>query len=193
MELEEMKAGWDALSNRIARNEILNQRIIKEMVSNRTRSAYSRLFRFDLMTIIITVIIGILLPFFKMNTIMTMSSFVVFGCFLIIMMVMQVYQFSFLLRFSIESKGLYELSWLTLKYKLWMKRIYIISFILSFLVVIAFFLLQGDQLYHDWWRYYVIIFAFVIAIPLVYIQLRFYNRNIATIEKGLEELKDFEE
>ena len=43
MELEELKAGWNVLNERLAQNEILNKRIIKEMIINRTQSAYERL------------------------------------------------------------------------------------------------------------------------------------------------------
>jgi len=193
MELEEMKAGWDALSNRVARNEILNQRIIKEMVANRTQSAYAKLFRFDLINIIITAIVTVLLPVLKINSIMTLSSFFVLGCLLVSILTAQIYQFSFLMRFNMESKSLCQLSWLALKYKLWIKRNFMFSFICSFLVIIAVFLLQGDSIYHDWWRYYIVGFAFAIGILISYLQIHFYNRNIITIEKGLKELKDFEE
>ena len=43
MELEELKAGWNVLNERLAQNEILNKRIIKEMIVTRTNSALSRL------------------------------------------------------------------------------------------------------------------------------------------------------
>lgn len=39
MELEELKAGWNVLNDRLAQNEILNKRIIKEMIINRTQPA----------------------------------------------------------------------------------------------------------------------------------------------------------
>ncbi len=43
MELEELKAGWNVLNERLAQNEILNKRIIKDMIVTRTNSALSRL------------------------------------------------------------------------------------------------------------------------------------------------------
>ena len=41
MDLEKMKLGWDALNERLERNEVVNQKIIKEMISAKTKSAYS--------------------------------------------------------------------------------------------------------------------------------------------------------
>ena len=38
MELEELKAGWNVLNERLAQNEILNKRIIKDMIVTRTNS-----------------------------------------------------------------------------------------------------------------------------------------------------------
>ena len=53
MELEELKAGWSILNEQLAKSEMLNKRIIKEMITNRTQSAYERLFRFDLFGLIL--------------------------------------------------------------------------------------------------------------------------------------------
>lgn len=38
MELEELKAGWSILNEQLAKSEMLNKRIIKEMITNRTQS-----------------------------------------------------------------------------------------------------------------------------------------------------------
>ena len=62
MELEELKAGWNVLNERLAQNEILNKRIIKEMIINRTQSAYERLFRFDLFGLILAFVMCVLFP-----------------------------------------------------------------------------------------------------------------------------------
>ena len=62
MELDELKAGWNVLNERLEQNEILNKRIIKEMIINRTQSAYERLFRFDLFGLILTFAMGVLFP-----------------------------------------------------------------------------------------------------------------------------------
>ena len=37
MELEELKAGWNVLNERLAQNEILNKRIIKDMIVTRNQ------------------------------------------------------------------------------------------------------------------------------------------------------------
>jgi hypothetical protein len=39
MELEELKASWNALDKRLAETEIVNMRMVKEMIQQKARSA----------------------------------------------------------------------------------------------------------------------------------------------------------
>lgn len=43
MEMDELRAGWSVLNERLAQNEILNKRIIKEMIMGRILTAQQRL------------------------------------------------------------------------------------------------------------------------------------------------------
>ena len=43
MELEDLKTSWNALDKRLAETEIVNMRMVKEMVSHKTKSAYDRI------------------------------------------------------------------------------------------------------------------------------------------------------
>ena len=42
MNLDEMKNSWNVLNERLEQNEILNKRIIEEMVASKTKSAYGK-------------------------------------------------------------------------------------------------------------------------------------------------------
>ena len=124
MELEELKAGWNVLNERLAQNEILNKRIIKEMIINRTQSAYERLFRFDLFGLILAFVMCVLFPVLVVTgkIVMQPLSFAVLEGTIGIGFIIQVFFSAILLRFNMEKKRICELARLTLIYKLWMKR-----------------------------------------------------------------------
>lgn len=192
MELDELKAGWNVLNERLAQNEILNKRIIKDMITTRTQSAYERLFKFDLFGIILLIALGILLPFIdvalKAGT--KPISFVLLEGVLIVGLVAQCFIFSLLAKFNMDKMNISELSRLTLKYKLWVRRNYVWGTVLATIVLIAFYFIQRAYLVSDAPLRLVVAFPF--AFTIIYYTIRFYKKNIQIIEKGLEELKEFE-
>ena len=186
MELEELKAGWNVLNERLAQNEILNKRIIKEMIINRTQSAYERLFRFDLFGLILAFVMCVLFPVLVVTGKIVMQPLSIGIGFII-----QVFFSAILLRFNMEKKRICELARLTLIYKLWMKRNFMFASGLVVSALIAFLFIEKARLVANWEIRLILILLFI-SIMMFY-QIRFYLRNIRTIEKGLEELKEFEE
>ena len=193
MELEELKAGWNVLNERLAQNEILNKRIIKEMIINRTQSAYERLFRFDLFGLILAFVMCVLFPVLVVTgkIVMQPLSFAVLEWPIGIGFIIQVFFSAILLRFNMEKKRICELARLTLIYKLWMKRNFMFASGLVVSALIAFLFIEKARLVANWEIRLILILLFI-SIMMFY-QIRFYLRNIRTIEKGLEELKEFEE
>lgn len=192
MELEELKASWGVLNERLAQNEILNKRIIKEMITNRTQSAYERLFKFDLFGLVVSVVLCVLFPILDSTgqlSVKPLSLALLEGT-LIVGLCVQTYLFSILARFNMEKKRLCELSNLALRYQLWMKRSYTYGTILAMTIIVAFFFIQGAyQLPDAVLRMSV---ALLLASFIMYYQIRFYKKNISAIEKGLRELAEFE-
>ena len=193
MELEELKAGWNVLNERLAQNEILNKRIIKEMIINRTQSAYERLFRCDLFGLILAFVMCVLFPVLVVTgkIVMQPLSFAVLEGTIGIGFIIQVFFSAILLRFNMEKKRICELARLTLIYKLWMKRNFMFASGLVVSALIAFLFIEKARLVANWEIRLILILLFI-SIMMFY-QIRFYLRNIRTIEKGLEELKEFEE
>lgn len=192
MELDDLKSGWGVLSERLMQNEILNKQIIREMVANRTNSAHSRLFRLEMFNVILIAAMCVVIPLIWMNTNMTDGTFILLETVMFLTFIVQVYIFSFLLRFNMETKNLYELTRLTMQYKIWVKRNYTYGVAVGILTIIGCLILQKGNIAHDAWRYIVIVGILVIAGFVGYIQIRFYNKNIAAMEKGLKELEEFE-
>lgn len=193
MELEELKAGWNVLNERLEQNEILNKRIIKEMIINRTQSAYERLFRFDLFGLILAFVMCVLFPVLVVTgkIVMQPLSFAVLEGTICVGFIIQVFFSAILLRFNMEKKRICELARLTLIYKLWMKRNFLFASGLVVSALIAFMFIEKARLVVNWEIRLILILLFISII--MFYQIRFYLKNIQTIEKGLEELKEFEE
>lgn len=191
MELDDLKAGWNVLNERLEQNEILNKRIIKEMITNRTQSAYERLFRFDLFGLVTVILLCILLPVMMVNQIeIKPFSIVLLEGALLIGLVAQFFLFSILVRFNMEKMKLCDLSRLTLRYKLWTKRSYTYGTALAFIVIVVFFFIQEAYLLRG--AAVRMTAALLLASFIAYYQIRFYKKNIQIVEKGIEELDEFE-
>lgn len=90
-----------------------------------------------------------------------------------------------------EKKKIYELSKLVLAYKLWMKRNTVIGSWMGMAALIAFLFIEKARLVGNWEVR--LAGVFILASVIIFFQTRFYLKNIRAIEKGLAELKEFEE
>lgn len=193
MELEELKASWNILNEQLANSEMLNKRIIKEMITNRTQSAYDRLFRFDLFGLILVLGLCIVFPILVTTgkIVLKPLSFALLEGAVAIGLFMQLFFFSVLLRFDMEKKKICELTKLVLTYKLWMKRNTVIGSWIGMAALIAFLFIEKARLVGNWEMR--LTGAFILASVIMFFQTRFYLKNIRAVEKGLSELKEFEE
>ena len=76
MELDDLKTSWNALDKRLAETEIVNLRIVKEMISQKTKTAYERLMGLNLYTLIANLLVmALVFPYVLMNTPITFTTF----------------------------------------------------------------------------------------------------------------------
>ncbi len=194
MELDELKAGWNVLNERLREQEILNKRIIREMISNRTKSAYALQYRHELMGVLIITFFVLFFPFMRSQApTVTTGSFIWLESIIAISAIHQLYLFSFLARFNLESKSLCELKRLILGYKQQRKLGIISGIVLAIAGFAGFLILQNGALTHEAWKY--VMAVAIIAVTFI-TGIWIYRRHtlrISAIEQGLEELKEFEE
>ena len=60
MNLDEMKNSWNVLNERLEQNEILNKRIIEEMVASKTKSAYDSIYNQELRGLYILLLVALI-------------------------------------------------------------------------------------------------------------------------------------
>ncbi|GHT35583.1 hypothetical protein FACS189414_4210 [Bacteroidia bacterium] len=191
MELEELKAGWSILSERLNQNEILNKRIIKEMITKRTQTAYDRLLGFNVRGLILclTAIPGVLLinmfPLFHKSLSVVITAEVV----IILASIWAAIKIKYLYQFQLDRKTVPQLSLWALKYKKLIKYEEIFTYItLVIVITIMYFLIRFSTMMILFCALVVIFASILSYILYCYIE----KKNITTIEQGLEELKELE-
>ena len=58
MELEELKNSWNALDKRLAESEVVNLRIVKEMIAQKTKSAYDNIYKQNIFSLAVNIVVS---------------------------------------------------------------------------------------------------------------------------------------
>lgn len=201
MELEELKVSWNAFDKRLAETEIVNLRMVKEMISHKTRSAYDRIVGQNLYSLAVCLLIScVVFPYVYMNTPISPLSFAIVEAVIVLGMIPQVWKLTLLSGFDLESKTCNELSRLVLRYKK-LRHQETIWTIAGVCIAMAAFYVSELGFNHE--AGYVLGTRLILPMTLslltfaagYYLALwmrRSHARQMQEIERGLEELKDFE-
>ncbi|MBO5225982.1 MAG: hypothetical protein J6B46_06230 [Parabacteroides sp.] len=191
MDLEKMKLGWDALNERLERNEVVNQKIIKEMISAKTKSAYSHVYRNvknGLWAIIFNG--GVILPIVYMQGAIKVTSFAFLESVLLVGFLYQIYMMYVLSNFNLETKRVDEIMHFVLTYK----KLYLYNLKYGIALVLftigLFFVLQNT---FGVYSLVAVVIFLIISMIIGYIQNRSHRQQIKELEFGLEELREFEQ
>lgn len=193
MNLEEIKAGWNVLNERLAKNEILNHRIIKEMITTRTRTAYEQVCNWEWWNLSVLLFIGgILFPgeMFISGHPMKWLSFIIAETGILVALIWKILTISYLMKFKLETSKIGELMRLLLIYKRfrWYDKVY--GMILGIMLLAAIIIIENIYVLPS--ALMAIGIMLVLGLSLSFIQLRTHAQRIKTIEQGLAELKEFE-
>ena len=200
MELEALKASWNKLDERLAETEIVNLRMVKEMIQQKTKSAYDGIIGQNLYTLVVNfLIICVVFPYVYMNTPIRTVSFAIVEGLMVIGLIPIIWKISLLSKFDLDGKKSNELSGLVLNYKkichnekLWTIVIVAVAFISFYISELGF-----NPCYHfEVSRVLLVIgltlITFAIAFGIGIWQIRRHAHQLQEIECGLEELREFE-
>ncbi|WP_455672288.1 hypothetical protein [Phocaeicola sp.] len=193
MDLEDMKAGWNVLNERLAQNEILNQRIIKEMIITRTKSAYEKIYAYGWKDLFITLFVGIILfpgiMFFSEHP-MAWTTFILGEVILLWALVIYVLSVYCLSKFKLGTSTTTELLRVVMKYKrlCWYSKVYG-----SALAICFFVNMWMEGVFTN--IYVIVTTAVMLGFGLLFslAHLRWHDGKLKEVEQGLAELKEFEE
>ena len=201
MELEELKASWNALDKHLAETEIVNMRMVKEMIQQKTRSAYDHIVGHNVYNLVVCILIicGVF-PYVYMNTPIRTLSFVMVEGVMVIGLIPQVWKLSLLSKFDWGSKNCSELSGLVLRYKkvcheekIWTIGLVCVAMVSFYISELGF---NKEAGYELGIRLLLPLGLSLLTFGLGYVfarlQLRRHAMQMQEIERGLEELKEFE-
>ena len=202
MELDELKNSWNALDKRLAETEIVNMRMVKEMVSQKTKSAFNGIVGHNIYSLVVTLIImGIVFPNVWMHTPITLTSFIIIKCAMALGLIIQIWKLLMLSKFNLEDKTASELNGLVLHYKkvchkekYWTIAIVATAFIAFYISELCFNTEANYQLSTN--RVLLVVVLTLLTFALAFVsglwQHRRHAQQMQEIERGLEELKEFE-
>ena len=202
MELEELKTGWNALSKRLEDSEVVNLRLVKEVITQKTRTAYDNVYKQNLYNLVVcVVIIAGVFPWVYSQTPISTVSFVIVEAVMVIGLIPQVMKLFLLSGFDLEQKKCTELSGLVLRYKQICHHETIWGTALVCLAMCAFYI---SELGFNKEASYVFGTRLILPLALTVLtfgmglfiakwQRRRHAQQMLEIERGLEELREFEE
>ena len=201
MELDELKASWNAFDKRLAETEIVNMRMVKEMVTQKTRTAYDGVVGHNIYSFVVTLLImAVVFPYVYMNTPITTVSFVIVEGVMLIGLGIVIWKLCLLSRIDLGAKKANELSSIVLRYKKVCHKETSWNIFLVALAMIAFYVSElgfnnaagyvlGTRI---WLVAGLTLLTFALAYVIGIWQRRRHAQQMAEIERGLEELKEFE-
>lgn len=191
MNLDELKKGWGVLNERLSQNEVVSQRIIKEMILHKTNSAYESLYRASKWSLMVIFLLGgLMLPFAKMQGMpIYRETFIAMETFIFLGFLFEGYMFYLLSRFNLNTMKVDEAMRSMLKYK----KMYInnqrCAKYGALLIIIVCMGLQN--------AFTPLVIALTILFTLIafflgYTQDKRLRQSLQEIEDGLRELKEYE-
>ena len=203
MELEELKNSWNALDKRLSDSEVVNHRIVKEMIQQKTKTAFDHIVGHNIYGFVVTLIIMcVVFPYVWMNTPISLTSFVIVECAMAIGLIPQIRKLLLLSKFDLGSKPSSELRGLVLNYKkvchnetIWATATVATAFIAFYISELGFNTAAGYSFATNKILLVVglTLLTFAIAFAIGLWQRRRHAQEMQEIEQGLKELKEFEE
>ena len=201
MELEALKASWNKLDEHLAETEIVNLRMVKEMIQQKTKSAFDHIMGQNIYSFVVNMlIICVVFPFVYLNTPIQTSSFAIVEGVMVIGLIPMVWKLSLLSRFDLGGKSSSELSRLVLTYKkvCHQEKVWMIGAVC--LAMIAFYILElgfNTEAGYEFSTRLLLplglsLLTFGLGLVFAKWQLRRHAHQLQEIERGLQELREFE-
>lgn len=192
MELEELKANWNVLNERLEKSEMLNKRIIKEMITKRTVAARDRLIRCCSGGVLFLLLMGIVILMTRGKAIVRPEAEVIVWSAIILATAYSLLSIRFLSHFDLERSSLTELKGWTIKLKRMLRLELIFTLVFVSIAFVAIFFIH----HHYRSVQQMLVDALLVSLTVAGGYLAYKNvdkKSIEEIEKGLAELKEFEE
>lgn len=200
MDLEDLKAGWSVLNEQLEKNKILNERMVKEMITMRTKSVYDKLWNFEIRNGFLGNLFMALciLPFMHfyldknlktaLPSIMSLPSFIIMEVVVVGCVVLSCWALYYLSKIEQSNSNVCEIVKPFLKYKLIIRWSNLLANVVGMFAAIAYIWIERIYFYLPLAVYIGLVLGVVLGVK----QWHFYQKNIKEVEKSIEELREFE-
>lgn len=191
MDLEKMKQNWAIISEQLAQQEITNNKIVKEIISQKAQSAHEKIYKRNVANLLNIVFGGILLAFinFMLDDKLEPVTFTLIESYIVIGFLYHLYLIFIMSRFNITTSKVNTLMKQVLKYQ----KLYLFNFrtgIPSAIILIALVITANNSF--SIITISATLLFFMLAFIIGYIQHKRHSDLINEIQKDLQELRDFE-
>lgn len=191
MELEDLKQHWQLLNKRLEATEVLNQKLIQQMLVERTNTTFNKIYKTEMKGLLLAIS---LIPINCLIYAVAYSYtpviwFITLNTFLLLTSIWQIIKVSLLKQFDIENQNIYELSKIIIQYKKWIQGETISAIPLAFI-------LSSIWLYYYFNTLTPLLLSLIVIIIATGIIFGFFvssytSKNIRNIHKSLNDLEDF--
>ena len=196
MELDEMKIAWIALDERLKKNEKLNEKVIKEMLLQKSTKSLKKLANYEIFgTILTLLVLPLIIYVLSLAKTVTLKILIYSALgILVLVIISQLYKLVLISKINLQ-KEIKENIKLVQRYNIYIKRETIIGVIvvsLFLLACIVVLLLSGNK---EPWKWTTVIISIFGIWPLgMYWQYKkVYKANIQSVLESLDELKELEQ
>ncbi len=195
MELEKLKNTWSSLDERLKKQEVLKENIMKEMLHTKSDKALSRLMKYEIIGILVLLlVIPVIIYSFDLH--LTLNGFKFFMYSLLAISIF------FLLWQAIKIYGLMHIDFsksistniqYTNRYNIQIKREKIVMlFVVPILILACFYFYVKLNANSFLWAF-LICMSIGAVFYTIWSYKKLYDKNIASILKSLEELKELQD
>ena len=199
MELDKLKEAWASVDERLKENEMLNKRIVQEMLSDKSNKSLNKLINYELINVIVCLSVIPICIWALMNTRFTkfLSPKLLFVVTIIIAIIGIVLSSYILKKYLLKidfSKNIKDNMYYLNKFIIYYRKskminYYIIIPVISALCIFAYY---EHKVPFYMWVYLSV--GLIIGIGATYwIYKKIYDVNIQSIQKSLDELKELKE
>jgi hypothetical protein len=196
MELEELKKLWSSLDERLNRQEILKESIIREMIYAKSNKSLSKLLNMEVLGAVICLLVIPYLLFVYVNghpDLWIEKIVICFGVFISVASVIwKLIKIRPLLKVDFIKSVSHNVLYIN-KYNIFTQKEKIARAII-FVIIIALFICLFAIACADIIIWIASVCAFLFGIAFTYYRYKvFFDKNIASIQKSLDELKELED
>ena len=198
MELDDLKSTWAALDDRLKNNEKLNESIILEMAKSKANKSINRLINYDIFGIII---LALIIPYFVyMSNFHSFNKLLTFKFLLIYVII---YCIAYIAWYFLKIHGLMKIDFskslsnnihFANRYKIQLKREKLLTNFIAapiLLILVTCVFAEANANTFQWTS---LVCGCIVGIIIAYWQYkRLYDKNIETILKSLEEIRELKE